>query len=51
VASNRVPKMQYFAFEEHFSKLCFSNGGCNRSLILGSLIVKGWAHLLAMFKF
>jgi hypothetical protein len=51
VASNRVPKMQYLAFEELFSKLCCSNTGCDGKLKLGGLIVKGWAHLLAMLKF
>jgi hypothetical protein len=39
VASNRVPKMQNLAFEELFSKLCYSNGGYDRNLKLGGLIV------------
>jgi hypothetical protein len=43
--------MQYFALEEHFSKLCYSNGGYDTNLKLGGLIVKGWAHLLAILKF
>jgi len=42
--------MQYLAFEELFSKLCFSNPGCDRKLKLGGLIVEGWAHFLAMLK-
>jgi hypothetical protein len=51
VAIKTVPKMQYLAFEDLFSKLCYSNTGCDRKLKLGGLIVKGWAHPLAMLKF
>jgi len=43
--------MQYLAFEDLFSKFCYSNTGCYRKLKLVGLIVKGWAHLLAMLKF
>jgi len=51
VAIKTVPKMQYLAFEELSSKLCFSNTGFDRKLKLGGLIYEGWAHLLAMLKF
>jgi hypothetical protein len=41
VASNRVLKMKYLAFEDLFSKFCYSNTGGDRNLKLGGLIVEG----------
>jgi len=43
--------MRYLAFEGLFEKLCSLNTDCGINLILGGLIDKGVAHLLAILEF